>query len=222
VGGRAAWPVETSEHFVIVHEQLSAARVSAAVDDLEAAYEQLSAALKFEMPRRVRIVLVRGDRELGAQVGTVVPQADALARGQIVLSLESLDRRTGIAVHELTHQFAFEIVPETSRVTPVLIEGLAEHQRGAWKAEDERLIRAAAAAGAIPTVAVLVNTDRHWAHAVFDFVAAEHGGEGVRQLLFALRARVTLSEAVSMALGVTLDQFDERFHDYVTARFGQP
>ena len=84
------------------------------------------------------------------------------------------------------------------------------------------MTRAAAAAGAIPPIAVLVNTDRHWAHAVFDFVAAQHGAEGVRRLLFALRAHATLPPAVPMAFGITLDQFEEEFRAYVTATFGQP
>ena len=191
-----------------------------AVRDVEAAYAQLSAALKYNMPRRIRVILVRRDRDT-AEAGRVAPQRTTLTQ-VVVLSLESLDRRTGIAVHELTHQFAFEIIPGTSRVTPVLIEGLAEHQRGAWVPADLRMTRDAAAAGAIPDVSALVNTDRHWAHAVFDFVAAQHGAEGVRQLLFALRAYGTLAAAVPMAFGVTLDQFEEQFRGYVTATFGRP
>jgi hypothetical protein len=220
-GSLAAWPVATSEHFEIVHDGLSGDRVSAAVHDIEAAYAQVSAALKYEMPRPVRVILVRRDGDT-AQAGTANPQGGAPDSGRVVISMESLDRRTGVIVHELTHQFAFEIVPETSRIAPVLIEGLAEHQRGAWEAGDLRLIRTAAAAGAIPPVAVLVNTDRHWAHALFDFVAAERGAEGVRRLLFALRAHATLPQAVPMAFGITLDRFEEQFRGYVTAAFGQP
>ena len=68
------------------------------------------------------------------------------ARTRLVISLESLDRRTRLIVHELTHQFAFEMLPATSRVAPFLIEGLAEHQRGMWAAEDLRTRAAAAVA----------------------------------------------------------------------------
>jgi hypothetical protein len=216
---QSAWPVVTAEHFEIVHDDLTADRVSDAVRDLESAYAQLSAALEFDMPRRVRVVLVRRDSDLAAQA---VGDAGATTRDQrVVLSLESLDRRSGIAVHELTHRFAFEIVPETSRIAPVLIEGLAEHQRGAWAAQDLQRMQAAAGAQAIPAVAALVNTDRHLAHAVFDFVAAQFGDEGVRRLLFALRAHETLPQAVPMAFGLTLDQFEQDFRRYVAATFGR-
>jgi len=216
----AGWPVQTSEHFVVAHDNLSADRVSNAVRDLEAAYAQLSTALKYDMPRPVQVILVRQDRDIAGQSSSV---RGALAQGQrIVLSLESLDGRGGLAVHELTHRFAFDIVPETSRIAPVVIEGLAEHQRGAWAAQDLRLMRAAAAARAIPTIAALVNTDRHWAHAVFDFVAAQDGAEGVRRLLFALRSQETLPQAVPLAFGVTFEQFEQAFRSYVITTFTQP
>jgi beta-lactamase regulating signal transducer with metallopeptidase domain len=213
------WPVLTSEHFVVVHDNLPADRVRDAVRDLEAAYAHVSTALKYDMPRPVRVILVRQDRDIAGQARTSM---NASTRGQrVVLSLESLDRSTGLVVHELTHVFAFDIVPETSRIAPVVIEGLAEHQRGAWAPDDLRLVRAAAGSGAIPPVTVLANTDRHWAHAVFDFVAAWQGAEGVRRLLFALRAHETLEHAVPMAFGMTFEQFEQEFRGYVTATFGR-
>jgi beta-lactamase regulating signal transducer with metallopeptidase domain len=217
---QAAWAVHTSDHFEIFHDGLPADRVNDAASDAEAAYTRLSAALKHEMPRSVTIVLVRRDRDLAFQA-RVVPRVTDATEQRIVISLESLDRRTDVIVHELTHQFAFEIVPDTSRAEPLLIEGLAEHQRGIWEAEDLRRIWDAAETGIIPPVATGTVTDRHWAHAVFDFVAAQHGEEGVRRLLFALRAQGTLAQSVPMAFGVTLDQFDQSFRGYVIRRFGQ-
>ena len=220
---QAAWLVETSEHFEIFHDGLPGDRVSDAVRDAEAAYAQLSAALKHDLSWPVPIILVRRDRELqdtALRRNDVVGQRGDPRRQRLFISLESLDRQTGIIVHELTHQFAFDIVPLTSRVAPVLIEGLAEYERGAWRQEDLRMTRDGAAIGAIPSVASLDSPDRHWAHAMFDFVAAQHGAEGVRRLLFALRAQQTLVQAVPVAFAVTLDQFDEQYRSYVTARFG--
>jgi len=219
----ATWRVDTSEHFEVVHAGLQADRVSAAIRDAEAAYDQLSAALKYDMPRRVLLVLVPRDRDVDAAAApkSGIATSDGNTSAQrVVLSLESLDRRDGLVVHELTHRFAFDIIPATSRLSPFLIEGLAEHQRGTWDAQELRMIRNEVAAGAIPSVVGLGPTDRHWAHAVFDFVAAQNGAEGVRRLLFALRAQETLTQAVPMALDVTPDQFDRTFRGYVTTRFG--
>jgi beta-lactamase regulating signal transducer with metallopeptidase domain len=226
VPDRGTWPVRTSEHFEIVHDSLPAARVEGAVVAAEAAYAQLSAALKHDLSRPVPIILLLRDRELPASEA----HASSLARQsgastgdhRLMISLESLDRDTGIIVHELTHQFAFDIVPTTCLVAPVLIEGLAEYQRGAWASKDLLMAREAAATGALPSLANLDGSDRHWAHALFDFAAAAYGEEGVRKLLFALRARDTLVQAVPMAFGVTFDRFDQEFRRYVMTRYGQP
>jgi hypothetical protein len=221
---QAGWVVDASDHFEIVHNDLPADRVSGAIRDAEAAYTRLSGALKHDLSERVALVLVPRDGDLSAGAAHALDRVlgDDPARRRVVISLESLDRRTGLIVHELTHPFAFDIVPDTSRLMPSLIEGLAEHQRGVWLAEDLRSTRTAVATGFVPSLTSLAITDRHWAHAVFDFVEVLHGGEGIRQLLFALRAHETLEQAVPMAFGVTPDQFDQSFRDYVTTRFGRP
>ena len=224
--GQVTWPLTTSEHFEVFHNSLPADRVDGAVRDAEAAYTQLSAALKHELSRPVPVILLLRDGELPAteaRARDLIRQSGAAPSGDhLVISLESLDRRSGIMVHELTHQFAFDIVPNTSRVAPVLIEGLAEYQRGAWASTDLLMTREAAATGAIPSLANLDAPDRHWAHVLFDFVAAQHGEEGVRQLLFALRASDTLVRAVPMAFGVTFDRFDQEFRAYVMTRYTKP
>jgi hypothetical protein len=144
-------------------------------------------------------------------------------RGQVIfLSLESLNRRTGLIVHELTHQFAFDMLPRTSRQVPQLIEGLAEHMRGRWSADDLRTIRDAAATGDVPSVVAADMNSRAWGHALFDFIRADYGEEGVRRLVFGLRTLATVSDAVPVALETTNEQFDRAFLDYVTATFGRP
>jgi beta-lactamase regulating signal transducer with metallopeptidase domain len=221
---QAGWAVVTSDHFDVFHDGLPADRVRVTVREAETAYARLSAALRYEIPSRIAIILVNRDRNLpasAAEARSLAERGGAPNRHRVVLSLESLAERPDIVVHELSHQFAFEIMPATSRRAPTVLEGLAEYQRGAWRADDLALVRAGAAGGAVPPVAVLDDDSRHWMHAVFDYVDAEYGAEGIRRLVFALRAQDTLARAIPVAFDVTLDQFDERFRDYLTARFGQ-
>ncbi|HEV8393558.1 MAG TPA: M56 family metallopeptidase [Vicinamibacterales bacterium] len=222
VPDQARGTVVTSAHFEVFHDGLPAERVIRAVRDAEAAYRRLSAALRYETAGRVLIILVSRDRDLPADpqaAATLALASGAPNRHRIVLSLESLEQQSDLVVHELTHQFAFEIMPATSRTAPALIEGLAEYLRGAWRADDLRLTRAAAVAGTVPSVAALDDDSPHWAHAVFDYVAAEQGAEGIRRLVFALRSHDTLRQAIPEAFGVGVDQFDRGFLDFVAARF---
>ena len=214
----------TSEHFEIFHPGLPLVRVDGALRDAEAAYRQLAASLRYEIAWSIPIILVERDGDLptnAADASDLALRSGAPNRRRVVLSLESLDRRVGIMVHELTHQFAFEIMPATSRSAPLLIEGLAEYQRGAWREDDLLLTASAVARGDVPSVTTLEGNGRNWPHAVFDYVAAEHGGtDGVLRLLFALRSQTTMAQAVPMAFGITVGQFDQGFRNYVEVRFG--
>jgi len=102
-----------------------------------------------------------------------------------------------------------------------LIEGLAEYLRGAWRKDDLLRTREVAVTGAIPPLAALDDDSRHWAHALFDYVAAEYGADGVRRLVFALRAQGTLLRAVPVAFDVGIVPFEHGFQEYVAARFGR-
>ena len=84
-----------------------------------------------------------------------------------------------------------------------------------------RLTRAAVAAGAQPSLFDPLAEDRHWAHALFDYVAERRGDAGVRQLLAALRTEATLARALPVAFDVPIDRFDEEFREYLTTTFGQ-
>ena len=106
-----------------------------------------------------------------------------------------------------------------SASAPLLIEGLAEHMRERWQAGDLREVRAAAATGAVPRAREPEINSRPWGHALFDFIRAEHGEEGVRRFLVALRSRGTVAQAVPMAFDTTHDNFDQAFQAYVIATF---
>jgi hypothetical protein len=222
--GDVKWLVHTTPHFEVFHEGLTPQQIAGAERDAEAAYRRLSQALRYDMPRSVPLILVRRDNEapvLVEEAQVLIARSGAPRRQVVILPIESIDRGTNLIVHELTHQFAFEIVPKTSASAPLLIEGLAEHMRGRWQPGDLRDVRAVAATGAVPPVREPDINSRPWGHALFDFVRAEHGEEGVRRLLFALRSRGTVAQAVPMAFDTTNDNFDQAFQAYVIATFGQ-
>jgi hypothetical protein len=57
-------------------------------------------------------------------------------------------------------------------------------------------------------------------HAVFDFVAAEYGAQGIRAYLAALRDGPTVrSDAIPVAFGVSTHDFNAAFQRYVRTRF---
>jgi hypothetical protein len=220
----ADWQVSSSEHFEIYYQREQANRVQDLAWVAEQAYAHLTSALKYDLASRVPVILVARNSDLpeaAAQpVGLVAPGLEP-GRSRIVMSTESLDSRPGIMVHELTHSFAFEILPEASRTAPWLMEGLAEHQRGAWDADEVRGVREAIASGWIPEIEALASADHYWSHALFDYVADAYGSEGIRRYLFALRTRPNGADAIPVAFDTPVGDFNQAFRAYVQTRFGE-
>ena len=107
----------------------------------------------------------------------------------------------GLITHELTHIFEFDIIPQSlvRRSVPLWVnEGLADYERGRWSPIDLMQVRDAAVADVVPKMSELEgygNTSNprliyNLGHAVFEFIEARFGKEGIRQFLFALRKSV--------------------------------
>ena len=224
LAGRPAaddWLTSASEHFDFFYPRHEESRLDEVTREAEAALAHLSSTLKHEIPQRLSVILVSRDRDLldAADGARALVEASGTTARRVLVSLESFDTRPGLLRHEFTHHFTLEIIPQASRVAPWLAEGLAEHQRGQWDAADLARVRDAVLTGQLPALASLSEADRHWGHVLFDFVAAQHGAEGIRRYLFALRARPRPTEAIPVAFGGTLDTFERAFNAYVVARF---
>ena len=218
-----AWLMEATPHFEVFYQRPQETRIGDIRQAAEEAYAHVSGQLKYELPQPVPLVIVERDREIGDGVRSApVTAGGNQPRHVVVVSLESIDRRPRIIVHELTHYFAFDIIPEASRTAPWIAEGLARHQRGVWDAADEQTARDAVAAGRLPALEGLLSSGPYWSHALFDFIAGEYGAEGVRRYLFALRTRAGGTDAIPAAFGVTLGSFDAAFRRYLETRFARP
>jgi hypothetical protein len=75
-------------------------------------------------------------------------------RNRMVLPIaDTPDRLYGLIVHELTHQFEFDIIPQSliRRSVPLWVnEGLSDYERGQWTPTDLMTVRDAAVADIVP------------------------------------------------------------------------
>jgi hypothetical protein len=121
-----------------------------------------------------------------------------------------------VLAHELTHQFVFELLPQADRDAAWVSEALPDHNTGLWEPSERIKLRGALTQGSMPAVEALTISDRHWGHAVFDFIATEYGAQGIRQFLAALGGRsATKSDAIRLAFSVSADDFNAAFRTYV-------
>jgi hypothetical protein len=219
VAAGQSWSMHPSDHFEIFIRASDTDRLGDVRAAAENAYRRVSVGLNYELSEKMLLIVVRTDRELptnSMQAVALVNDSGAGDRHHLLLSLEGLDRRPAHVAHELTHQFVFELLPEPDRVAP-WTEGLADHEAGVWDQTQLAKLREATARQDVPSIDRLTNVDRHWVHAVFEYVEAEYGPLGVRRYLTALTGG---SNAVQRAFGVTSTAFDRRFRLYLANRFG--
>src|SRR5499425_1338542 len=233
------WHIYTTDHFEIFYYPELAQHLERVAGYAESAYQQISADLKHDLSTKVQLILFKTHSEFEQE--NVDPSAGQEGVGafaeptqhRMVMPIDAPpDQLFGLIVHELTHQFEFDIIPQglVRRNVPLWVnEGLSEYERGQWTPFDLMMVRDAAISDIVPkmseTEAYGGNNARfvpyNLGHAVFEFIEAKFGKEGVRQFIFSLRKSVIGGgeDAYEEALKMKKDEFDQAFERYLKDRF---
>jgi hypothetical protein len=233
------WSIYTTDHFEIYYYPEIEQHLERVAGYAESAYQQISADLKHDLAFKVPLILFKTSSEFQQQ--NVIPGAategvGAFAestRDRMVLPIdEPPDLLYRLIVHELTHIFEFDIIPQSlvRRSVPLWVnEGLSDYMTGYWRPIDLMTVRDAAVADIIPKMTDLegyggFSNPRliyNLGHAVFEFIESRWGKEGLRQFLFSLRKSVIGGgeDAYEEALKLKPEEFDQEFEKYLKNRF---
>jgi hypothetical protein len=233
------WQIYTTEHFEIYYYPEIEQHLERVASYAESAYQHISSELKYDLAYKIPLILFKTSSEFQQQ--NVIPGAaqegvGAFAepmRYRIVMPLdEPPDLLYRLIVHELTHQFEFDIIPTSliRRSVPLWVnEGLSDYMTGIWRPIDLMTVRDAAVADIIPKMSELegyaavgsVRMIYNLGHAVFEFIESRWGKEGIRQYLFSLRKSVIGGgeDAYQEAFRMTPEEFDQEFDKYLKDRF---
>jgi hypothetical protein len=233
------WQIYETDHFEIYYYPEIEEHLERVAGYAESAYQHVSSELRHDLAVKLPLILFKTSAEFQQQ--NVIPGAaqenvGAFAeplRFRIVMPLdEPPDLLYRLIVHELTHQFEFDIIPPSliRRGTPLWInEGLSDYMTGQWRPIDLMTVRDAAVADIIPKMSELegysaigsVRMIYNLGHAVFEFIESRWGKEGIRQYLFALRKSVIGGgdDAYMEAFKLSPEDFDQQFDRYLKERF---
>src|SRR5438067_4001393 len=154
------WKIYTTDHFEIYYYPQMEQHIERIAGYAESAYQQISADLKHDLSFKVQLMLFKTHSEFEQQnvaPGEATEGVGAFAeplRNRMLLPIDAPpDQLYGLIVHELTHQFEFDIIP-TSLVrlnVPLWVnEGLSEYERAQWTPMDLMMVRDAAVADIVP------------------------------------------------------------------------
>ena len=235
---RFDWAISATDHVDIYYRSQDAASVDAVARAAEAAYTQVSTALRHDLALKVAIVVLTaaefsaaGPRFVPKSLGPSAPGPQlnpSVAR--MVVPVDLLVQQPRLIAHEMTHQFLFDLLPQPPWIGGIpawLHEGLAEYMAGAWTPVATRAVRAAVAGGTfLPSgrdgrSPQPVDTLRHLGHAAVDFIDHEFGQAGIRRFLSALRSSAVAGgpTAIEIAFGMSATDFDREFEQFVEAQF---
>ena len=233
------WQIYETDHFEIFYYPEIEPHLARVAGYAESAYQHISGELKYDLAFKVSLILFKTSSEFQQQ--NVIPGAaqegvGAFAepfRNRIVMPLDDPpDLLYRLMVHELTHQFEFDIIPTSlvRRSVPLWVnEGLSDYMTGIWRPIDLMTVRDAAVADIIPRMTELegytaigsVRLVYNLGHAAFEFIESRWGAEGIRQYLFSLRRSVIGGgeDAYMEAFRLTPGEFDDEFDKYLKDRF---
>jgi len=233
------WHIYTTDHFEIYYYTDIEKHLERVAGYAESAYQQVSADLKHDLSFKVPLILFKTHSEFeqenvvpGAAQEGVAAFAEPFRQRMLLPIDDPSDRLYGLITHELTHQFEFDIIPQglIRQSVPLWVnEGLSDYERGQWDSIDLMTIRDAAVADTVPKMTELEGYGNssnprliyNLGHAVFEFIEAKYGKEGIRQFLFALRKSVIGGgeDAYEEAFRMKPDEFDQAFERYLKERF---
>ena len=233
------WHIYTTDHFEIFYYPELEEHLARVASYAESAYAQISADLMHDLATLVPLVVFKTHSEFEQQniiPGAVSDGVGAFAepfRQRIALPIdEPPDQLYRLITHELTHQFAFDIIPRSviRRGIPLWVdEGLADYMAGVWRPLDLMAVRDAALSDILPRMSEFqdyggfanLRVVYNLGHAAFEFIKERWGKEGIRQFLFSLRKTVISGggDIYEDAFDMSADEFDDAFESYIRDRF---
>jgi hypothetical protein len=233
------WHTYQTDHYEIYYYPEIEPHLERIAGYAESAYQHVSSELKHDLSMKLPLILFSTASEFWQQ--NVIPgQAQegvgAFAepgRYRIVMPIdEPPDLLYRLIVHELTHQFQFDIIPTglIRRNMPLWVfEGMSDYMTGVWQPTDMMTVRDAAVSDIVPKMSEMQDYGGfsnprliyNLGHAAFEFIESKWGKEGVRAYVFALRRSVIggSDDAYQEAFQMTPEEWDQQFDRYLKDRF---
>ena len=233
------WHIYKTDHFEIYYYPENEQHLERVASYAESAYQQVSSDLRHDLNQRVPLIIFKTHSEFEQQ--NIAPGSSpegvlAFAEGErnrMVLPIDlPTDLLYGLIVHELTHVFQYDFIPMSllRRNIPLWVhEGGAEYERGIWDPLDLMTVRDAAVADIIPKMSEMegygdfgnVRLVYNLGHALYEFIEARWGKDGVRQFLFSLRKSAIGggTSPYEEAFQLSARDFDQQFEKYIKDRF---
>jgi Tol biopolymer transport system component len=231
------WSVYHSTHFDVYFYEEERPSLQRVVDSAESAYLDLSQKFNFQISKKIPLIFYATHsafEQTNVMLNFIPEGVGAFAepaKNRMVLPIDMPDDELlELITHELTHIFEYEILFQgkfgkniTANPPTWLMEGLASFMAQDEDSRDRMVLRDAVVNDRIPRI----SQDPHgyfayrFGHAVFTYMQAQHGWDGVRDFVYEYRNTLgsSVDRALKRAFNLTPDEFDSRFRTWLRKQY---
>lgn len=231
------WKIYHSTHFDVYFYKEEEASLQKVVNFAESAYDDLSRKFNFQIPKKVPLIFyaTHSDFEQTNVILMFIPEGVGAfaepARNRMVLPIDMPDEKLlQLIQHELTHIFEYEILFQgrlgkelTSNPPTWLMEGLASFMAQDEDSKDRMVLRDAVVNDQVPSVSsgVAGYFAYRFGHAIFRFIVARWGWDGLRDFIYEYRNTLgsSLEKPIKRAFDLTVEEFDSRFRTWLRKQY---
>ena len=220
------WKVYHSTHFDFYFYEEERNQLQRVVDSSESAYLDLSQKFNYQISKKIPMIFYATHsafEQTNVMLNFIPEGVGAFAepaRNRMVLPVDLPDDELlELITHELTHIFEYEILFQgkfgknvTANPPTWMMEGLASYMAQDEDSRDRMVLRDAVVNDRIPRITQ--NPQGYFAyrfgHAVFKYIVAQHGIEGLRDFVYEYRNTLgsSVDRALKRAFDVTPEEFD--------------
>ncbi|HDL59980.1 MAG TPA: hypothetical protein ENH14_00830 [candidate division WOR-3 bacterium] len=229
-----------SQHFRIFFYSGGEELFKFAVPVLEEAYEEYKSVFGIDFDNKIPVIIYNSPKHF--QETNVIPQLieegvggfTEIFKSRVVVPFTGSYREfRHVLRHELVHVFQYRIIMgklRSSLITATVfriplwvMEGMAEYLSLGWSRDAESYIRDLAINNKLPSVEELGYYGGYIVYKegqlIYKYVAENYGEEKVGEFFNILVFRRSLDEAIKKCFGITLEEFDKRFEEYVKKNY---
>lgn len=231
------WSIYHSTHFDVYFYEEEQDTLQKVVNYAESAYDELSRAFNFQIAKKIPLIYyaTHSDFEQTNVILMFIPEGIGAfaepAKNRMVLPIDMPDEKLlQLIKHELTHIFEYEILFQgrlgkelTSNPPTWLMEGLASFMAKDEDSKDRMVLRDAVVNDQVPSVGVPIGGyfAYRFGHAVFRFMEARWGMDGLRDFIYEYRNTLgsSLEKPIKRAFDLTVEDFDSQFRTWLRKQY---
>ncbi len=234
---RFNWNIYHSTHFDVYFYDEEKPSLQKVADAAESAYDDLSRKFNYQISKKIPLIFYATHsafEQTNVDLNFIPEGVGAFAepaRNRMVVPIDNTDEKNAQVIqHELTHIFEYEILFQgklgktlTANPPTWLMEGLASFMASDEDSKDRMVLRDAVVNDDIP--AITKNPQGYFAyrfgHAVFKYIQAKYGWEGIRDFIYEYRNTLgsSVDKALKRAFDVAPDEFDTHFRTWLRKQY---